>query len=128
MVYPNARSEAEHQANRRTMFKVVTLGISDNSNTTVSVRHVSAVEMLNNPGGVVDMSGWWLQVHESNNYRELDLPIIRRAGQLTGKEVRLIRCDDGKYRYCIQYPSRADALGSQAVLYKENINTILMQF
>jgi len=127
MIYPNARTEAEHQANRRTMFRVVTLGISDNSKS-VSVRHVSAVEMLNNPGGVVDMSGWWLQVHESNNYRELDLPIIRRASQLAGKEVRLIRCDDGKYRYCIQYPTRAAALSSQAVLYKENINTVLMQF
>lgn len=125
MMIPNARNEREHQANRRTEFKVLTLGIT---NPNVMVRHVSALEMVNSPGGLSDMSGWWLMVHESNSYRELDLPIIRRAGQLTGKEIRLVRCDDGKYRYCIQYPSKTDALRSQVMLYKENINTVLMQF
>jgi outer membrane protein OmpA-like peptidoglycan-associated protein/tetratricopeptide (TPR) repeat protein len=122
MIYPNARNEREHQANRRTEFKVLNLGIN------VEVRHVSAVEIVNNTGGSSDLGGWWLQVHESNNYRELELPAIRRAGQLTGKEVRLIRCADGKYRYCIQYGSKSAALRSQVLLYKENINTILIQF
>jgi outer membrane protein OmpA-like peptidoglycan-associated protein len=123
MMIPNARNEAEHQANRRTMFRVLNLGMEN-----VSYRQVTAKEMLNSPGGAVDMSGWWLQVHESNNYRELDLPVVRRAGQLTGKEVRLIRSDDGRYRYCIQYATRADALREQVLLYKENIHAVLMQF
>ena len=127
LMVSNARTEAEHQANRRTVFKVLNLGIAGDNNAPV-VRHITAKEMLNSPGGVSDMSGWWLQVHESNNYRDLDLPVVHRAGQLTGKEVRLIRSDDGKYRYCIQYRSRAEAMQSQLLLYKENIDAILVQF
>jgi len=125
LMIPNARTEAEHQANRRTMFKVLSLGMAGEN---VLVRHVSALEMYNSPGGAVDMSGWWLQIHESSSAREIDLPEIRQASRLTGKEIRLIRCDDGRYRYCIQYKSRAEALREQLVLYKENINTVLMQF
>ena len=125
MIIPNARTEAEHQANRRTEFKVLNLGIAGDN---ISFRKVSALEMVNSPGGIANMSGWWLQVHESTNYREMDLPVIRQAERLTGKQVRLIRCDDGKYRYCIQYPTKSDALRSWIVLYKENINTVLTQF
>jgi outer membrane protein OmpA-like peptidoglycan-associated protein len=125
LLLPYARTEEEHQANRRTVFKILKMGIEGEK---VVTRHVSALEMLNSPGGIADMSGFWVVVHESNNYREMDLPVVRRSGQLTGKEVRLIRCDDGKYRYCIQYRTRADALRAQLTLYKENINAEIMQF
>jgi outer membrane protein OmpA-like peptidoglycan-associated protein len=121
---PNARLEAEHQANRRTVFKILSLGAGIN----IEVKHITALEMLNEPQGVVDMSGWWLQIHESTSSRELELPIIKYAERVTGKEVRLIRCDDGKYRYCIQYTTRNEALKIQLSLLKDNIHTLLMRF
>jgi peptidoglycan-associated lipoprotein len=127
LLIPNARTETEHQANRRTVFKILTLGINSNM-TNVSIRHISALEMLNSGGSVVDMSGWWLQVHESSNYRELELPVIKKSELLTGREVRMIRSDDGKYRYCIQYSGKSEAIRGQLSLLKENIHTIIVQF
>jgi outer membrane protein OmpA-like peptidoglycan-associated protein/tetratricopeptide (TPR) repeat protein len=138
-VIGNARTEAEHQANRRTVFRILTLGLNtgtgQSSNTETSqnrenvvIRHISALEMMNRSGGVVNMSGWWVQVHESDNYRELELPVIKQSEKLTGKEVMLIRCDDGKYRYCIQYKNENDAISAQLSLLKSNIHAILLQF
>jgi peptidoglycan-associated lipoprotein len=125
LLIPNARVESEHQANRRTVFKVLSIGAEMNK---VVVRHITALEMLNSSGGVVDMGGWWLKVHESTNYRELELPVIKQAERATGKEVRLIRCDDGKYRYCIHYSTRGEALQAELSLLRDNIRTELIQF
>lgn len=125
LVVPNAQNETEHQANRRTVFTILNMSVIGEN---VSVRHISAIEMLNSPEGVADMSGWWLQVHESGSSREMDLPAVHRAGALTGREVRLIRSDDGRYRYCIRYSTRDEALRSQILLYRENINSVLTQF
>jgi outer membrane protein OmpA-like peptidoglycan-associated protein len=126
LLIPRARTEAEHQANRRTVFRIITLGISNTDN--IQIRHVSALELLNSKGGVVDMSGWWVQVHESTSHRDMDLPSIRKAELLTGKEVMLIKSDDGKYRYCIQYAKKVDAIKTQLSLLGENIHTSLVQF
>jgi peptidoglycan-associated lipoprotein len=125
LLIPNARTESEHQANRRTVFKILSIGFDAKD---VVVRHVSALEMLNSPSRVVDISGWWLQIHESTNYREMELPAIKKAENMTGKEVRLIKSNDGKYRYCIQYSTRNEALQVQLSLLNDNINAILMQF
>jgi outer membrane protein OmpA-like peptidoglycan-associated protein/tetratricopeptide (TPR) repeat protein len=143
-VIRHALTETEHQANRRTVFRILTLGLNNSINSgtktdsqtgsiqptreNVVVRHISALEMMNRSGGVIDMSGWWVQVHESDNYRELELPLIKQSEQLTGKEVMLIRCDDGKYRYCIQYTNQSDAISAQVSLMKANIHAILLQF
>jgi outer membrane protein OmpA-like peptidoglycan-associated protein len=133
-VIRNAKTETQHQANRRTVLTVLTLGLNEggtktnSGNTNVVIRQVSALELMNRSGGVVDMSGWWVQVHESDNYRDLELPVIKRSEQLTGKEVLLIRCDDGRYRYCIQYPSESEAISAQFTLLKDNIHALLLQF
>ena len=121
----NARNESEHQANRRTVFRVITMGMEGED---VRVSHVSALDIYGSSVGSGTLGGWWLQVHESTSSREADLPSVVRAGQLTGKEVRVIRCDDGKYRYCIQYSTELEALRSQLILYKSNIDVILTQF
>jgi outer membrane protein OmpA-like peptidoglycan-associated protein/tetratricopeptide (TPR) repeat protein len=140
-VISHARTEREHQANRRTVFRILSLGLNEldysanssqtqtgSSNSNVVIRHISALEMLNQSGRVVDMSGWWVQVHESDNYRELDLPLIKQSEYLTGKEVLLIRSDDGKYRYCIQYSTEREAINAQFTLLKSNIHALLLQF
>jgi outer membrane protein OmpA-like peptidoglycan-associated protein/tetratricopeptide (TPR) repeat protein len=126
LLIPDAQLEAEHQANRRTVFKILKLGVAAEGN--VEIKHITALEMLNGPQGAVDMSGWWLQVIESTSSRELELPVVKVAERISGKEVRLIRCDDGKFRYCIQYMTRDEALKVQLSLLKENIHTILMRF
>jgi outer membrane protein OmpA-like peptidoglycan-associated protein len=123
---PDAQLEAEHQANRRTVFNILKLGMAAEGN--IEIKHITALEMLNGPQGAVDMSGWWLQVIESTSSRELDLPIIKSAEHISGREVRLIRCDDGKFRYCIQYRTRDEALKVQLSLLKANIHTLLMRF
>jgi peptidoglycan-associated lipoprotein len=125
LLVPNARTEAEHQANRRTVFRILRLG---SGSANVEIKHMSAMEMLNSAEGIVDMSGWWLVVHESNNYREMELPVVRQAEVYTGREVRMIRCDDGKYRYCIQYSTRTEALQAQLSLLNDKINSVLIRF
>jgi len=125
LLVPNARTEAEHQSNRRTVFKVLTLGQDAKKN--IVVKHISAKEMLNS-GSIIDLSGYWVQVHSSASEMELHLPVIKQAERATGKEVKLIKGDDGVNRYCIQYSTRKDAINAQVSLRKENISTILLQF
>ena len=127
LLVPNARTEAEHRSNRRTVFKVLTLGQDAKKN--IVVKHISAKEMLNaGTGNTSDLSGYWVQVHSSSNPNELGLPVVRQAVRATGKEVKLIRDDDGVSRYCIQYSTRKDAINAQVSLRKENINSMLLQF
>ena len=125
LLIPNARTELEHQANRRTVFRILRLG---GGTANIEIKHISAIEMLNSTEGIVDMSGWWLVVHESNNYREMELPAVRQAEQYTGREVRLVRSDSGKYLYCIQYATRVEALHAQLSLLNDRINTFLVRF
>jgi hypothetical protein len=94
----------------------------------IVIKHVTAQEMLDSAEGVVDLSGWWVQIYVSTSYKELDLPIFTLSELVTGKEVRLIKSDDGKNHYCIRYDTRNEALRAQIALYKENIKTILLQF
>ncbi|MDR1983882.1 MAG: OmpA family protein [Prevotellaceae bacterium] len=125
LLIPNAKTEAEHQANRRTVFKVLTLGMHAKN---IIVKQISAEEMVNSSSGAVDLSGWWVQIHVSTSANNLDLPVIKNAERITGKEVQLIKADDGKNHYCIHYATRNDALIAEIALYKENIKTILLQF
>jgi outer membrane protein OmpA-like peptidoglycan-associated protein len=143
-VIRHARTEAEHQANRRTVFRIITLGLNGGGGHVVSgaggkepavlntgrpvIRHISAQELLNSSGGVIDMSGWWVQIHESANSRELELPVIKQSETLTGRSVMLIRSEDGRYRYCIQYKTENEAIGAQLTLLKNNIHALLLQF
>jgi outer membrane protein OmpA-like peptidoglycan-associated protein/tetratricopeptide (TPR) repeat protein len=125
LLIPNAKTEAEHQANRRTVFKVLTLGLHA---TNIVVKQISAEEMINSSNGAVDLGGWWVQIHVSTSSSDLELPVIKNAERITGKEVQLIRADDGKNHYCIHYETRNEALRAEIDLYKENIKTILLQF
>ncbi|MDR2127026.1 MAG: OmpA family protein [Prevotellaceae bacterium] len=125
LLIPDAKTEAEHQANRRTVFKVLTLGLHA---TNIVIKKISAEDMINSSNGAVDLSGWWVQIRVSSNSGELDLPVIKDAERITGKEVQLIRADDGKNHYCIHYDTRNEALLAEIALYKENIKTILLQF
>ncbi|MDR1554319.1 MAG: OmpA family protein [Prevotellaceae bacterium] len=125
LLIPNAKTEAEHQANRRTVFRVLMLGLHAKN---IIVKQISAEEMVNSSDGAVDLSGWWVQIHVSSSTGDSDLPKIKDAERITGKEVQLIRADDGKNHYCIHYETRNDALKAEIALYKENIKTILLQF
>ncbi|MDR0420155.1 MAG: OmpA family protein [Prevotellaceae bacterium] len=125
LLIPDAKTEAEHQANRRTVFKVLTLGLQAKN---IIVKQISAEEMVNSSNGAVDLSGWWVQIHVSSNPNDLELPKIKDAERITGKEVQLIRADDGKNHFCIHYDTRNEALKAEIALYKENIKTILLQF
>jgi outer membrane protein OmpA-like peptidoglycan-associated protein/tetratricopeptide (TPR) repeat protein len=125
LVIPNARTEAEHQANRRTVFKILRLG--DASGNT-EIRNISTSEVPNNSQNIIDISGWWLQVHESTNYNEFELPIIKQVRRISGKNINLVKSSDGTYLYCIQYATKNEALQMQLLLLKENIHTALMQF
>jgi outer membrane protein OmpA-like peptidoglycan-associated protein len=125
LLIPNAKTEAEHQANRRTVFRVLTLGLHAQN---IIVKQVSAEDMVNSSDGAVDLSGWWVQIHVSSSTSDFDLPKIKDAERITGKEVQLIRADDGKNHYCIHYDTRNEALKAEIALYKENIKTILLQF
>ncbi|MDR0754111.1 MAG: OmpA family protein [Prevotellaceae bacterium] len=125
LLIPNAKTEAEHQANRRTVFRVLTLGLHAKN---IIVKQISAEDMINSSNGAVDLSGWWVQIHVSSSSGDLDLPIIKDAERISGKEVQLIRADDGKNHYCIHYDTRNEALKAEIALYKENIKTILLKF
>jgi outer membrane protein OmpA-like peptidoglycan-associated protein len=124
LVIPNARNEAEHQANRRTVFKILRLG--DASKT--EIRNIVPSETPNDSQNVIDISGWWLQVHESTSDNDFELPVIKQVNRISGKSVRLVKSGDGKYWYCIQYTTKVEALQAQLLLLKENIHTVLMQF
>jgi outer membrane protein OmpA-like peptidoglycan-associated protein len=126
LAVPKAKTEAEHQANRRTVFKVLTLG--QDAKRNIVVKHISVQEILNSNGTAVDLSGWWVQVYASSSYKQLDLPIVKQAEGITGREVRLVKGDDGVHRYCIRYATRKEAIDAQLSLHKKNINTILLQF
>ena len=126
LLVKNARNEAEHQANRRTIFKVLTLGLHAEN---VVIKHVSAQDMYNSTGGTVSLSGYWVQVHVSASDKNLDLPLVQQSERVTGKQVRLIKNDDGKYHYCIHYDTRNEAVLAQIDLYRANITkTIILQF
>jgi len=125
LLIKNAKTEAEHQANRRTMFKVLTLGLHVKN---VIIKQISADEMANSAEGAVDLSGWWVQIHVSSNPDQLHLPVIRNAEQITGKQVQSIRADDGKTHYCIHYNTRNEAVRAQMSLVPANIKTIILQF
>ena len=125
LLISNAKTEAQHQANRRTMFKVLTLGMHAKN---VIIKQISATDMVNSAEGAVDLSGWWVQVHVSPNTELFHLPAIKNAERITGKQVQLIRADDGKSHYCIHYDTRNDAVRAQIALYNENIKTVLLQF
>jgi outer membrane protein OmpA-like peptidoglycan-associated protein len=126
LLIPNARTEAEHQANRRTVFKILTLGINNNTENT-KPRNTAALE-TNTVGGVVDMSGWWIRIHKSNDNNQIELPIIKQVKRITGKEIHVIKYKDGLYHYCIKYAAEKEALKGQILLYKENIKTEIFQF
>ncbi|MDR1553144.1 MAG: OmpA family protein [Prevotellaceae bacterium] len=119
----NAHNEAEHQANRRTVFKVLTLGINNNENAEIP--DISTVVAID---GVMDMSGWWIRIHKSVNNNQSDFSDIKKIQKVTGKEVQVIKCNDGLYHYCIRYSQYDEALRNQISLYKENIITELFQF
>ncbi|MDR3285901.1 MAG: OmpA family protein [Prevotellaceae bacterium] len=125
LLIKNAKTEAEHQANRRTVFRVLTLGLHAEN---IVIKKISAEDMVNSSNGAVDLSGWWVQIHVSANPNQLELPVIKNAERITGKEVQLIQADDGKSHYCVHYETRNDALKAQIALYQENIKTILLQF
>jgi outer membrane protein OmpA-like peptidoglycan-associated protein/tetratricopeptide (TPR) repeat protein len=120
----NARTEAEHQANRRTVFKVLTLGINNNENAEIRSVSTNTVDA----GRVVDINGWWIQIHKSANNNQSELPDINKIKKITGKEVQIIKCNDGFYHYCIKYSQYDEALQNQIALYKESIVTELFQF
>ncbi|MDR2065493.1 MAG: OmpA family protein [Prevotellaceae bacterium] len=125
LIIPNARTEAEHQANRRTVFKILKLG---DASVNTEIRNVSTSEIPNSSQNIIDISGWWLQVHESTSYNEFELPIIKQARRISGKNINLVKSSDGKYLYCIQYATKNEALQTQLLLLKENVHTALMQF
>jgi outer membrane protein OmpA-like peptidoglycan-associated protein/tetratricopeptide (TPR) repeat protein len=125
LLVPDAKTEAEHQANRRTVFKVLTFGLHAKN---IIIKQISAEDLINGSNGAVDLSGWWVQIHVSKNSDALDLPVIKNAERITDKEVQLIRADDGKNHYCIHYDTRNEALKAEIALYKENIKTILLKF
>jgi peptidoglycan-associated lipoprotein len=127
LVIPNARTDAEHRANRRTVFKILNLG---SASETTPTRNISAekIPVDNSSQNVMDISGWWLQVYESVNHSEFELPVIKQSQQVTGKDIRLVKSSNGRYWYCIHYASKTEALNAQLSLLKENIHTILMQF
>jgi outer membrane protein OmpA-like peptidoglycan-associated protein/tetratricopeptide (TPR) repeat protein len=120
LLIKNARTEAEHHANRRTVFKVLTLGINNKENTET---HSIAGNSM-----IVDISGWWIQIHTSNNNDQAGLNIIEKVQKITGKTVQVIKFNDGLYHYCIRYSQYNEALKNQVSLYKENILTELFQF
>jgi peptidoglycan-associated lipoprotein len=127
LIIPNARTDAEHQANRRTVFKILNLGSASEVTTTRNVS-TEGIPTNNISQNVMDISGWWLQVYESASYNEFNLPAVKQAQQATGKDIRLVKSGNGKYWYCIHYATKNEALKAQLSLLKENIHTILMQF
>jgi outer membrane protein OmpA-like peptidoglycan-associated protein len=125
LLIPNARTEAEHKANRRTVFKVLTLGSQAKN---IVVKQMPTDDTENRSDEAIDLSGWWIQVHVSASSSDFNLPAIKTAERITGREVQLIRTNDGKNHYCIPYNTQTEATNAEAVLQKEKIKTTLLQF
>ncbi|MDR1347715.1 MAG: OmpA family protein [Prevotellaceae bacterium] len=121
---PNARTEDEHKANRRTVFKVLTLGTQSKN---IVVKQIS-MEDTENSSDALDLSGWWIQIHVSTGSKNMNLPVIRTSERITGRKVQLIRTNDGKNHYCIRYNTQTEAMKAETVLQKEKIKTALLQF
>jgi outer membrane protein OmpA-like peptidoglycan-associated protein len=98
LVVHNATTEEEHQQNRRTMFRIIDVGINQTPQKQTPVSNATTKE------NVADLSGsLWLQVYESNSDSEMNQPVVQKAERLTGKKVQIIKTSDGRQRYCIKY-------------------------
>jgi outer membrane protein OmpA-like peptidoglycan-associated protein/tetratricopeptide (TPR) repeat protein len=127
LLIKNARTEEEHSLNRRTVFKVLTLGLKNKDNSKNHYAPVSASSSAN-VAGIVDMSGWWILIRESADSNQMESADVKKARKITGKPVQIIKGNDGLHRYCIKYSWQDEALQDQISLYKENIVTELFQF
>jgi outer membrane protein OmpA-like peptidoglycan-associated protein/tetratricopeptide (TPR) repeat protein len=128
LLIKNARTEAEHRLNRRTVFKVLTLGSRNRDNME---NHYVPAQEASSPAdvaGIVDMSGWWILICKSVDNNRMESADVKKAQKITGKPVRIIKGNDGLYRYCIKYSWQDEALQDQISLYKENVVTELFQF
>jgi outer membrane protein OmpA-like peptidoglycan-associated protein/tetratricopeptide (TPR) repeat protein len=125
-VVKNARTESEHRLNRRTVFKILTLGLKNSGNE--AHHYVPSLSTHVDNAEIVDMSGWWILIRKSADNNLMESADMKKARKITGKPVLTVKDSDGMYRYCIKYSLQGEALQDQVVLYRENIITELFQF
>lgn len=128
LVIPNAKTEEEHQMNRRATFTITNIG---NLNEQITLKTVSAEDRIREQELDVMEYGkdFWIQVYASKNTLDLNTPLFKKVEELTGKAVQLRYENDGMKRYYIgSYDTEEAASAVQELLRKNKIHNVVKQF